>query len=153
MVLTEASAEATPCIGGTGPADRLPPVIAMVQQVAPERTSVLPLLQGRVAAEPDFGLVPHLLAAAESLILPATSPSSAPVAPAHLELGGITLDELSELLPAGSELPLELDAPWVPPTPPSSASVDASASLEVLLASPCSSPALPVVPSSKLGCN
>ncbi|KAF4141014.1 hypothetical protein GN958_ATG09862 [Phytophthora infestans] len=148
MVLKEASAEATPCMGSAGRADRLSPVIAMFQQVASERALVPPLLQEKVAAEPDFGLVPDLLAEAESLRPPVTAPSSASVPPAHLDLGGITATELSEFLPAGSELPLEIDASWVPPTPLFSASVDASASLDALLASPRSSPALLEVSSS-----
>ncbi|KAI9993429.1 hypothetical protein PInf_015511 [Phytophthora infestans] len=71
---------------GVGPADRLPLFIAMVQQAASEKASVPPL-QGRVAADPDFGLVPDLIAAADFLSPPATSPSSAPAVLAHLCYG------------------------------------------------------------------
>ncbi|KAG2799265.1 hypothetical protein PC113_g20939 [Phytophthora cactorum] len=78
----------------------------MVQQVASQRVSVPPL-QGRVAADPDFGLVADLLAAAEYLSPPARTPPVAPAVSVHVELGGVTLDELSEFLPVGSELPLE----------------------------------------------
>ncbi|KAG3242372.1 hypothetical protein PI124_g12769 [Phytophthora idaei] len=80
----------------------------MVQQVASQRVSVPPL-QGRVAADPDFGLVPDLLAAAEYLSPPATTPPVAPAVSDHVDLGGLELDELSEFLPVGSELPLDLD--------------------------------------------
>ncbi|EEY56607.1 uncharacterized protein PITG_10155 [Phytophthora infestans T30-4] len=73
---------------GVGPADRLPLFIAMVQQAASEKASVPPL-QGRVAADPDFGLVPDLIAAADFLSPPATSPSSAPAVLAHRDLGGL----------------------------------------------------------------
>ncbi|KAF4142594.1 hypothetical protein GN958_ATG05832 [Phytophthora infestans] len=91
----------------------------MVQQAASEKASVPPL-QGRVAADPDFGLVPDLIAAADFL-------------------------KLSEFLPAGSEPPLELDTPWVPPTPLSTVIVAEFASFDALLAS---LPTSPVVSSS-----
>ncbi|KAG3137926.1 hypothetical protein PI124_g136 [Phytophthora idaei] len=120
----------------------------MVQQVASQRVSVPPL-QGRVAADPDFGLVADLLAAAEYLSPPARTPPVAPAVSDHVDLGGLTLDELSEFLPVGSELPLELDIPWTQQTSPSSSPAQAATSVspDALLASPSSSPPSPAVPS------
>ncbi|KAG3145151.1 hypothetical protein PI124_g10441 [Phytophthora idaei] len=113
----------------------------MVQQVASQRVSVPPL-QGIVAADPDFDLVPDLLAAAEYLSPPATTPPVAPAVSDHVDLGGLAIDELSEFLLVGLELQLELDIPWTQQTwPPSSPTPAAtSAPLDSLLASPSHRP-------------
>ncbi|KAG2898793.1 hypothetical protein PC110_g4833 [Phytophthora cactorum] len=114
----------------------------MVQQVASQRVSVPPL-QGRVAADPDFGLVADLLAAAEYLSPPARTPPVAPAVSVHVELGGVTLDELSEFLPVGSELPLEHPVDTTDAASSSPAQAATSVSLDALLASPNSSPPSP----------
>ncbi|OWZ13896.1 hypothetical protein PHMEG_00012710 [Phytophthora megakarya] len=90
----------------------------MVRQVSHEGISV-PALQGRVAAGQDAGLVPSLLAAAAFLSSPEPSSPTAPLvllderppeAQGHvdIDLGGLTLDELTEFLPADAALPLDV---------------------------------------------
>ncbi|KAG3148238.1 hypothetical protein PI126_g12511 [Phytophthora idaei] len=118
----------------------------MVQQVASQRVSVPPL-QGRVAADPDFGLVPDLLAAAEYLSPPATTPPVAPAVSDHVDLGGLELDELSEFLPVASPNSSP-PSPAVPSPPVSPAApVKLPATPRALVApNPLASPRAPSLP-------
>ncbi|POM62825.1 hypothetical protein PHPALM_27969 [Phytophthora palmivora] len=122
-------------MGRAGPATRLPPVDSMVQQIATQSLSVLPL---QVVAESDFDLAPDLLAATDYMS-PTVTPPSAAVPPAtsvDVDFGDLTLGEITSFLPPGSELPLELDTPWSTPTsmPPVEESSTTSAVADALLA-------------------
>ncbi|EGZ29812.1 hypothetical protein PHYSODRAFT_309974 [Phytophthora sojae] len=109
----------------------------MVQQVALQEIAVLPL-HTRVVAEPDFGLVPDLLAAAGYL-----SPvmTTAPTSLLETDLGDLTFTELSDFLPAGVASPRSASASVDPAREPSSPAVSprtgvfASISSSVLLPS------------------
>ncbi|KAG3131040.1 hypothetical protein PI126_g20231 [Phytophthora idaei] len=123
----------------------------MVQQVASQRVSVPPL-QGRVATDPDFGLVADLLAAAEYLSPPARTPPVASAVPDHVDLGGLTLDELSEFLPVDALLASPSSSP--PSTAVPSPPVSPAAPVQLLpgtprapaAPSPVASPRAPSLP-------
>ncbi|GMF53402.1 unnamed protein product [Phytophthora fragariaefolia] len=136
-------------MGSAGPAPRLPPVDAVVRQSSIREPMMLPL-QGREVVEPDFGLVPDLLAAATLLSSP--SIPAPPPLDNDFDFGGITLHEISELLPAESALPLELNTPCGQDVTivTSETRLITYSSADALLASPGSVPPSPPLPEALL---
>ncbi|GMF35626.1 unnamed protein product [Phytophthora fragariaefolia] len=132
-------------MGSASPTPRLPPVDAVARQSS-IREPMMPPLQGREVVEPDFGLVPDLLAAATLLSSP--SVLAPPPLDNDIDFGGITLYVISELFTAESALPLELDIPWGQDVTvmTSETQLITFASADALLASPGSVP--PSIPAA-----